>query len=146
MTRLHVLLRFALGAIFLAGSWDKLLHPAEFAAIIADYRVLSEALVNPAAVLLPWLELVLGLLLVAGRLADGALWLSNLLLWAFWLSLLSARLRGLDVDCGCFSVSAQGGGHMTWYLVRDGLLVVLGLAALLTRGRGPRSFAPRLGA
>jgi len=132
MSRLHLILRLALGALFVAASLDKLLHPAEFAAIIADYRVLPGVLVNASAVYLPWLELMVGVLLLAGRMAAGALWLANLMLWAFWASLFSAYTRGLDVDCGCFSVTAQGGGNMEWYLLRDGLFVLLGLAALFT--------------
>jgi len=37
--------------------------------------------------------------------------------------------RGLDVDCGCFTVSVgpSSGGHMLWYLFRDGFFLLVGL-------------------
>jgi hypothetical protein len=72
--------RLLLGALFVAASWDKLLHPAEFASIIRDYRLLPEPIVPALAVLLPWIELVVGGLLLVGYLPFGALFLANSML------------------------------------------------------------------
>lgn len=129
--RTLLVLRLALGGIFVFASLDKLLHPAAFAEIIVSYRVLPAVLVNAAAIVLPWLELVLGLLLLAGRLLDGALLLVNLLLLAFWGSLVFNYARGLDVHCGCFSTAAVAAGDMGWYVIRDGLFVTLALACMV---------------
>jgi len=126
-----LLLRLALGGIFIAASVDKILHPAAFASIVRDYKVLPDTLSNLAALVLPWLELVLGVLLLAGVWRASALVLANLLLLLFWTTLLVNYFRGIDVGCGCFSTSAAQQHGMFWYVVRDGLFVVLGLGAAL---------------
>jgi uncharacterized membrane protein YphA (DoxX/SURF4 family) len=126
------ILRILLGALFVAASWDKILHPAEFASIIRDYRLLPEMLVPPLAVLLPWIELGVGALLLVGRVTFGALFLANSMLVVFWTALVITALRGIDINCGCFSVSAESTLSMGWYVLRDGLFVLLGMAALAT--------------
>ncbi len=126
-----LLLRLALGGVFIAASVDKILHPAAFASIVRDYKVLPDALSNVTALVLPWLELVLGLQLLAGVWRASALVLANLLLLLFWTTLVVNYFRGLDVGCGCFSTSADQQHSMLWYVVRDGLFIVLGLGAAL---------------
>ncbi|ADU61530.1 MULTISPECIES: MauE/DoxX family redox-associated membrane protein [Pseudodesulfovibrio] len=128
-----LILRLALGAVFLYASWDKLLNPADFAAIVRDYRMVPDWSSNVVAVWLPWLEAVLGLLLLAGVWRWGSLLLANLLLPAFWGMLFFNYLRGIDVGCGCFSTTPGESGDMEWFLLRDGLLVLLGLAAALAQ-------------
>jgi uncharacterized membrane protein YphA (DoxX/SURF4 family) len=122
-------LRVLVAGIFLYASYDKILHPADFAAIIKDYRVLPDILVNPAAIILPWLELILGVLLLTGKWLEGALFLVNVLMLVFWTALVVNAVRGIDVSCGCFSTAKDSGGNMAWYLFRDGFFVLLGLAA-----------------
>jgi uncharacterized membrane protein YphA (DoxX/SURF4 family) len=123
--------RLLLGALFVAASWDKILHPAEFASIIRDYRLLPEPVVPALAVLLPWIELVVGGLLLVGHLPLGALFLANSMLAVFWTALVVTALRGIDINCGCFSTSAESTWSMGWYVLRDGMFVLLGGAALL---------------
>ncbi|MFP4071762.1 MAG: MauE/DoxX family redox-associated membrane protein [Desulfovibrionales bacterium] len=132
MKRLSLVLRVLLGLIFLLAAWDKALNPAAFAAIISDYRILPPALVNPAAVTLPWIELALGLLLVSGIWKPGTLFLANLLLVTFWGALLFNYFRGIDVNCGCFSTDLSDTASMEWYLFRDSLFLVLGAAAMFS--------------
>jgi len=122
-------LRVLVAGIFFYASYDKILHPADFAAIITDYRILPDILVNPAAIILPWLELILGVLLLTGKWLEGALFLVNVLMLVFWTALVVNAVRGIDVSCGCFSTAKDSGGDMTWYLFRDGFFVLLGLAA-----------------
>jgi uncharacterized membrane protein YphA (DoxX/SURF4 family) len=127
-----LLLRLSLAGVFLYASADKLLHPQDFASVVRDYRLLPDALVNPTAVVLPWLELVLGVLLLVGRLREGTLLLVNVLLPAFWCALAVNFFRGVDVDCGCFSTAPAEPSAMPWYMARDGFFVVLGVAAAWT--------------
>lgn len=121
-------LRVLVAGVFLYASHDKILHPADFASIIKDYRLLPDVLVNPAAIILPWLELILGGLLLAGKWLEGALFLVNALLILFWAALVANVFRGIDIGCGCFSTSKDSGGNMMWYIFRDGFFVLLGLA------------------
>ncbi|MDQ7832138.1 MAG: MauE/DoxX family redox-associated membrane protein [Desulfovibrionaceae bacterium] len=129
MKAVAMALRVVVAGIFLYASYDKILHPADFAAIIKDYRILPDILVNPAAIILPWLELILGVLLVTGKWLEGALFLVNVLMLVFWTALIVNAVRGIDVGCGCFSTAKDSGGDMAWYLFRDGFFVLLGLAA-----------------
>ena len=75
-----LLVRTGLGLVFLWASWDKIGHPAEFASIIDNYRILPAAAVNPVAVMLPWVEFICALLLLSGRLVPGAVLTIDLLL------------------------------------------------------------------
>jgi uncharacterized membrane protein YphA (DoxX/SURF4 family) len=125
-----VLLRLFLGVIFVYASLDKILHPAVFAEIIYNYQVLPEALINFTSIFLPWLELLLGLLLIFGFWLPGAVLIASSLFLVFFATLILNSARGLDIDCGCFSVStaASSGGHMLWYLLRDSFFLLLGLS------------------
>jgi uncharacterized membrane protein YphA (DoxX/SURF4 family) len=115
-----------LAVVFIYASIDKILHPADFAAIVKDYKVLPDILINLTAIILPWLELVLGVLLVLGRWQEGTLLLVNLLLIAFWATLVFNYFRGVDVGCGCFSTQATESSSMVWYMFRDGFFVLVG--------------------
>jgi len=121
--------RVALAGIFIYASWDKILHPKDFSAVVRDYRILPDILVNIPAIILPWLELMLGVLLLAGRLREGTLLLVNALLITFWITLVVNYFRGIDVGCGCFSTTREESSPMLWYIFRDGLFVILALGA-----------------
>jgi len=119
-------IRLILGAVFVIASVDKILHPAAFAKAIYNYQILPDAFINLTAIILPWLELLLGILLISGLWLPGAALLANLLLLVFFGALLFNVARGLDVHCGCFSTSTEGTPATTWYLIRDTIFVVLG--------------------
>ena len=58
--------RLYLGAIFVIACWHKLRDPSAFALDIATYQILPLAVVNPMAIVLPWVEMVAGLMLIVG--------------------------------------------------------------------------------
>ncbi len=120
--------RLLLGAVFIAASIDKMAHPAEFATIVSNYRILPARLINIVAIVLPWLEAVLGLFILCGWWLSGAIVLANLLLLVFFGALAQAVARGIDINCGCFSVKAAASPHTLWNLARDLLFLLLGAA------------------
>jgi uncharacterized membrane protein YphA (DoxX/SURF4 family) len=138
--RVPLLIRFVLGVVFLYASLDKIIHPAAFAQAVYFYQVFPNLLVNLTAVFLPWLEVVLGLSLISGICLPGAVFLSNILLSSFLLLLLSAVLRGLDIDCGCFvaSETSERFVSMWWYVLRDGVFLALALYLWLHLIKGKR--------
>jgi len=79
----------------------------------------------------PWLEIILGLLLIAGVWLPGTAALTNVLLLSFFTAFLINMLRGMDVDCGCFSTENRGQSSMWTYLARDLFFLVLSLFLLL---------------
>jgi len=132
-------IRLILGVTFIWASLDKIANPGAFALSIYNYRMLPHETINFMAIVMPWLELVTGILIIAGIFMRGsALWIGIMLL-VFIVALSSALARGLDIDCGCFSVEG-GHGVDTGLLVRDilmffGALVVMffGTSALTLR-------------
>jgi uncharacterized membrane protein YphA (DoxX/SURF4 family) len=136
-----VLSRLFLGAVFVYASYDKILHPVPFAEIVFNYQILPDILVNLAALFLPWIELLVGLSLILGVGLPGAVLICNGLLLIFFSTLVFNMVRGLDIDCGCFttSIGPSSGGHMLWYLFRDGFFLLIGLSLFYS------SFFTRIG-
>lgn len=118
-------MRILLGAVFLFASYDKILHPQAFAQVVYNYQVLPDPAVNLAALTLPWLELLLGLCLVAGFWLPGATVLSTGLLTVFIGTLIFNQIRGLDIYCGCFSTETTDVMAGLWVVVRDLIFLAL---------------------
>lgn len=94
--------RIFLGSIFIWAAVGKIADPQAFANAIHHYRVVPPIIVNPVAVVLPWLELFCGLCLLAGLwMRASALWLSLMAL-VFTGLVGTALYRGIDITCGCF--------------------------------------------
>jgi rhodanese-related sulfurtransferase/uncharacterized membrane protein YphA (DoxX/SURF4 family) len=131
---LFILSRLFLGGIFVYASHDKILHPAPFAETVYNYQVLPDAMVNLVAILLPWIELLAGFSLILGVWLPATLLIVNILLLVFFTTLAFNMARGLDIDCGCFtsSLGPSAGGHMVWYLVRDGFFLLVGAFLFLS--------------
>jgi len=121
--------RLLLGTVFLLASIDKIRHPRGFAEIVYNYQILPDLWVNLTAILLPWVELVLGVFLIAGLWAPGAVLLSNLMLLTFFCLMVFNLARGLNVDCGCFSTRPSEDPSVLWQVSRD--ILFLFLAAYL---------------
>lgn len=110
--------RLVLGIVFLYASYDKILHPAAFAASVYNYHILPDIFINITAIVLPWLELALGGFLVMGIWLEGSVVMSSLLLILFMGAMLFNMARGLNIHCGCFSAASQGTMDI-WTVLRD---------------------------
>lgn len=100
--------RLALGAVFIYASYDKLSGSQLFVDAVENYRLLPRVLLYPFAVILPWVQFVTGICLVAGALVSGAALVSAGLYAMFLAAMASAIIRGLDISCGCFNLTAEG--------------------------------------
>ncbi|MFP3929031.1 MAG: MauE/DoxX family redox-associated membrane protein [Desulfobacteraceae bacterium] len=118
--------RFILGAAFIYASIDKLIHPKAFAEIIYNYQILPDHFINLTAIVLPWLELVLGVFLILGLFREGTALIVTALMVIFLSAIIFNLARGLDIHCGCFSTATSGekGAPMVWYVFRDGLFLI----------------------
>lgn len=103
-----LVLRILLAVIFIYAAIGKIIGPTAFAADIDNYRLLPYILVTLVALILPWLEVICGLLLIIGRWLSGASLLVMGMNAVFIIAIASAILRGLDISCGCFSLSQDG--------------------------------------
>jgi uncharacterized membrane protein YphA (DoxX/SURF4 family) len=128
----ELLCRLLVGGVFVYASIDKILYPVEFAKVVYNYQMLPVALSNLVAMSLPWLELFAGLALLMGVLRkESALILSGLLV--LFIVALSVNLyRGVDIDCGCLTLS---GGGRSIGIVTVLVDVILLVASLFVLGR-----------
>jgi len=131
-----LLSRIILGGVFLAAGASKVLDPGALAASIRTYELpLPEWFVSLSAHALPFLEILLGLYLLAGLFTRLSAWATNGLIILFILALLQGAMRGLQIDCGCFG-SSTGESNLWLDATRDVGLLALGLhVALAPVGR-----------
>jgi uncharacterized membrane protein YphA (DoxX/SURF4 family) len=102
-------LRWLLGALMLWAAVSKLANPTEFLSSVYAYKTpFPRSLLQVAAVVLPWLELLCGLLLIANVWTETALATVIGLLVLFVLATGQAWARGLDISCGCFNLEVFG--------------------------------------
>jgi putative oxidoreductase len=100
--------RLYLGWVFVAACLHKIAHPAVFALDTATYDVLPLSLVNPTAIMLPWVELFAGVMLIAGIRVRAAAMMTAGMMVLFIVALALALHAGLDMSCGCFASQAMG--------------------------------------
>ena len=94
--------RLALGGLFLVAGYTKLHNPFLFEMAVDAYRILPAWAVVIVARGLPWLEVVLGLLLLAGWMLRYVSSFASLLLGAFVTMMGITYSRGVEANCGCF--------------------------------------------
>lgn len=124
---LALLFRWCLGVIFVYAGFVKIADPLGFALALYNYHILPAWVINPLAICLPWVEVIIGTALLAGIMIPGGALVVNSMLAIFAVAIGISLIRGLDIACGCFSTSATA-EPITWlYVVRD--LVLLGMGA-----------------
>ena len=133
MTRVSNILRrivdLLLGAVFVSAGFLKTLDPVDFAHDIDNYKLLSWPLALGLAFYLPWLEILCALAVILRGFYRGALSILAALLVLFLGATIAAKLRGLDISCGCFGHASQ---HWDFgeHLAVDILLLCLALLLL----------------
>jgi uncharacterized membrane protein YphA (DoxX/SURF4 family) len=128
LRRTILVLRLALGAIFIYAAWTKLRQSyLIFAMSIDAYQLLPPAGVLAVARTLPWFELLVGVLMMIGYKLRWVSIAACGLLTMFFALMVRSYVLGQGIDCGCFGV---GDAISPKTLVRDGSL--LAAALLLT--------------
>ena len=95
--------RLIIGMVFIYASIHKIANPEEFAKSIDNYRLLPIFLINIIAIILPWLELIIGLFIIFGIFIKASSFLISLNMLIFTILVLITIIRGIDISCGCFS-------------------------------------------
>ena len=101
--------RIILGVVFIYASYDKILDPVSFSSNIHNYHVTPIYVENLAALIIPWLELIVGVFLILGVFLEGSISITISMLIFFIFILSQAVFRGIDVHCGCFKSEADLG-------------------------------------
>ena len=100
-----LILRAILGIMFIYASIDKITDPLTFSNAIDNYHITPIAINNLAALLIPFIELAVGICLIFGIFIDGAIFIVIILLIWFIFIISQALFRGIDLHCGCFDLS-----------------------------------------
>lgn len=107
------------------------MDPSVFALLLNNYKLLPSWAINPIAILLPWLEVVAGTCLLLGFWAIGSALLVSILLFVFTAALSINLARGLDISCGCFSLSDRTDTINWLYILRDLGFLFMGIHVFL---------------
>jgi uncharacterized membrane protein YphA (DoxX/SURF4 family)/rhodanese-related sulfurtransferase len=123
-----VLARVLIGALLISAAYSKILDPNEFAKGAIAYQAVPDSWANLPAIVLPWMELITGLLLVIGAFTRGAALVASALFVAFTAMMWSALARGIVIEnCHCFGFAEPLSPLL---IVRDVALLAAALVPL----------------
>ena len=118
-----IVLRVALGIVFLYAAYTKLREPwMLFAMSIDAYQILPEWAALTLGRTLPWVELALGALLATGFGLRYSAACATALLGVFFAVMVRSYAIGMKIDCACFGLGDVIGPRT---LARDGVLLAL---------------------
>lgn len=130
---LTLLSRLILGGILVVAGVLKIPHPDKSAMSVRAYELLPIPIANIFGYSLPWIEVGVGLLLMAGIAVRINALIGTVLMVMFIIAISQAWARGLTIDCGCFGSGGQVAKEDTRYLeeiLRDIGLALAGIFAM----------------
>lgn len=105
---ISLLVRLSMAGILVAAAVPKMLDVDESVRAVRAYRLLPEAVVPLVGTALPYLELVLAVVLIAGVFTRWAAIAWLVMMAGFVFGVAWAWAKGYSIDCGCFG----GGGDV----------------------------------
>ena len=127
---LGLLSRLVLGGVLLAAGLLKYQHLDKSQMAVRAYELLPIPFANFMGIILPFLEIAVGVLLIIGAGVRISALVSGVLMVAFIIGISWAWARGLSIDCGCFGGGGQvepGTANYLPELLRDGGLALLAI-------------------
>jgi uncharacterized membrane protein YphA (DoxX/SURF4 family) len=130
--------RIGLAAVFLIAGASKIGDLAASGRAVYAYKLMPFDVAKTVGAAQPFLEIALGLLLLAGLAVRLSAGIAALLLVIFIAGIISAWARGLQIDCGCFSKGGDlSAGQVPTYdleILRDlGFLILAGIVLVKPR-------------
>ena len=125
-----LLLRVVLGGVLLVAGLLKYQHLDKSQMAVRAYELLPISLANFLGIVLPFVEIAVGILLIIGAAVRVSAVISGLLMLAFSIGISQAWARGLSIDCGCFGGGGQvapGTANYLPELVRDAGLAIMAI-------------------
>lgn len=122
--------RLVLGGVLLAAGVLKVGALESSAIAVRAYHMLPWDFTGPVGYALPFIEIVLGLLLIGGLFTRWAALGGSLLMVGFIIAIASVWARGISIDCGCFGAGGEVDPGQTQYpleILRDLGLLALGV-------------------
>jgi len=122
--------------VFIYAGAIKALDPVQFASDIDNYKIFPWPISVALAFYLPCLEIFCGFALVGRLLYRGALSILMALVLMFTLVTIAAKVRGLDITCGCFGHASQNWSFPSHLATNLGILAAL--VVLWVSNRSPK--------
>jgi uncharacterized membrane protein YphA (DoxX/SURF4 family) len=122
--------RLILGGVLFAAGYLKVGALDKSQMAVRAYELLPISIANFLGIVLPYVEIVMGLLLIIGAFTKYVAAGSAVIMFVFIIAISQAWARGLTIDCGCFGGGGQVAANETKYLpeiLRDAGLVLLSL-------------------
>ena len=104
---LGFVLRLGAAAVWIVAGAAKIPQIHAFQVTVQRYEILPAGLIGPFAYILPFLEVAIGLYLAAGLFVRATAVVGTLLFGVFLTAQVSALVRGISLDCGCFGSLAE---------------------------------------
>ena len=131
---LSFVFRIVVGVVFIISGAGKLPEGATFVDRVEEANILPHALAWVYGAALPYVEIVIGALLILGLLSRFAAGIGGLAALSFIIGNSTRLYRGLYGECGCF-------GNIAWLqfstrdaLIIDFVLLILALQILIHKG------------
>jgi putative oxidoreductase len=131
-----------IAAIFIYAGALKVLDPVQLAHDIDHYKILPWAVGVGLAFYLPWLEIFCGLALIFRLFYRGALSILTSLVVVFLVATIAAKVRGLDITCGCFGHASQNWSFPAHLALDLGILAVLAVLCYCSVARARANASP----
>jgi len=128
---IYSICRIFFGGLFVYASIDKIIFLSEFVKIVQNYDILPPTIAKYFAFSVPFVELVFGFLLISNVLSKEISAFFSFLLIIFIIAIIIRALNGNLGNCGCFSIKAPFSESLFIILLRDSLLLFLGLYLFL---------------
>ena len=127
LAALSVPMRIYMGVVFIMAALFKIYEPYQFGLSVATYQMAPLELINVFAIILPWVELFVGVAFIVGfwTRANGALIVAMMLM--FLTALSWALSHDLQMSCGCFASQETADEIGFHTIVRDLVWLALGL-------------------
>ena len=125
-----LLSRLVLGGVLLVAGYLKVGTLDKSQMAVRAYELLPISLANFLGLVLPFFEVVIGLLLILGAATRVVAALGGFTMFIFIIAIAQAWARGLNIDCGCFGGGGAVAPGETRYLqeiLRDAGLVAMAL-------------------
>jgi len=104
---LALILRVFVGYYFIYASTSKIPYPAQFADLLAAYRLFPYPFINVMAVVVPWMELITGLFIIIGLRNRASAILIILLYIGFNVAIGLNVIIGSPITCGCYDTVGE---------------------------------------
>lgn len=135
---ISLVLRLGLGGLFLFAAYNKLIDPQTFSESVQAFHMpLPDWMVLLATYAIPWTEIFCSVALVMGLWSRAAGMVFLLLMSVFLIGIISAILRHLPLNCGCFGkFKLYCDGPLGWCKVRENCVLAAGATIIVIGGGG----------